>query len=570
MLMSKLVGERTKNNPGDAVVKSHQLLVRAGFIKNVANGIFSFAMPAKRIAQKIENIIREEMNKLDGQECMFPVVMPREMWDESGRYSTIGSEMLRFKDRNNRDMLLGMTHEEAAVHFVRDAVTSYQQLPFMVYQIQTKFRDEARSRGGLIRVREFTMKDAYSFHMTQEDLEAYYEKMYEAYNNIFRRIGLKRFVAVKSDSGMMGGNISHEYMLLTPIGEDTIVICPECGYMANMEVATSVKESSRDDVSEELREVYTADAKEISDVCDYLHIPASKTIKAVAYMIPDSLKLVMAFCRGDHEINEAKLKKVVGSEIVPANLQEYEGVVAGNIGVLDFPVKDATIVLDDGLKGCNNMCTGANRAEYHIVGVDVDRDLSGCKYADITKINVGERCPVCGKPLTVENGIEIGNIFQLGTKYTRAMNMTVLDKDGKQVNPIMGCYGIGVGRAIASVAEELADEKGLVWPMQIAPFHVDLCPLRIDNEKVAYEAERLYKEWTDRGIEVLYDDRATVSAGVKFADCDLMGIPVRAVISPRSLENGEVEIQLRATGERRMIKLDEITGEIEKLVKEAR
>lgn len=216
------------------------------------------------------------------------------------------------------------------------------------------------------------------------------------------------------------------------------------------------------------------------------------------------------------------------------------------------------------------MCTGANRAEYHIVGVDVDRDLSGCKYADITKINVGECCPVCGKPLTVENGIEIGNIFQLGTKYTRAMNMTVLDKDGKQVNPIMGCYGIGVGRAIASVAEELADEKGLVWPMQIAPFHVDLCPLRIDNEKVAYEAERLYKEWTDRGIEVLYDDRATVSAGVKFADCDLMGIPVRAVISPRSLENGEVEIQLRATGERRMIKLEEITGEIEKLVKEAR
>ncbi len=570
MLMSKLVGERTKNNPGDAVVKSHQLLVRAGFIKNVANGIFSFAMPAKRIAQKIENIIREEMNKLDGQECMFPVVMPREMWDESGRYSSIGSEMLRFKDRNNRDMLLGMTHEEAAVHFVRDAVTSYQQLPFMVYQIQTKFRDEARSRGGLIRVREFTMKDAYSFHMTQEDLESYYEKMYEAYNNIFRRIGLKRFVAVKSDSGMMGGNISHEYMLLTPIGEDTIVICPECGYMANMEVATSVKEVSRDEVSEQLREVYTGAAKEIFDVCEYLHIEACKMIKAVAYMIPDSLKLVMAFCRGDHEINEAKLKKVIGSEIVPANLQEYEGVVAGNIGALNFPIKDTAIVLDDGLKGCNNMCIGANKEEYHILGVDVDRDLSGYTFADITKINVGERCPVCGRPLTVENGIEIGNIFQLGTKYTRAMNMTVLDKDGKQVNPIMGCYGIGVGRAIASVAEELSDDKGLVWPMQIAPFHVDLCPLRIDNEKVAYEAERLYKEWTARGIEVLYDDRATVSAGVKFADCDLMGIPIRAVISPRSLENGEVEIQLRATGERRMIKLEEITGEIEKLVKETR
>ncbi len=570
MLMSKLVGERTKDNPGDAVVKSHQLLVRAGFIKNVANGIFSFAMPAKRIAQKIENIIRDEMNKLDGQECMFPVVMPREMWDESGRYESIGSEMLRFKDRNNHDMLLGMTHEEAAVHFARDAVTSYQQLPFMIYQIQTKFRDEARSRGGLIRVREFTMKDAYSFHMTQEDLESYYAKMYEAYNNIFRRIGLKRFVAVKSDSGMMGGNISHEYMLLTPIGEDTIVICPECGYMANMEVATSQKESLRDEVSEDMQEVFTAEAKEIDAVCNYLKLDVKKTIKAVCYMIPDTLKLIVAFCRGDHDINEAKLKKVVKSEIVPADLQYFQSVTGGNIGVLNFPLKDATLILDEGLKGLNNMCMGANKAEYHIVGVDVDRDLKGFNFADITKVNVGERCPVCGKPLTIENGIEIGNIFQLGTKYTKSMNMTVLDKDGKKVNPIMGCYGIGVGRAIASVAEELSDEKGLVWPMQIAPFHVDLCPLRIDNENVASVANTLYKEWTEKGIEVLFDDRATVSAGVKFADCDLMGIPVRVVVSPRSLENGEVEMQLRATGERQMIKLENITGELEKLIKESR
>ncbi len=567
MYMSKLVGERTKENPSDAIVKSHRLLVRAGFIKSVAGGIYSFAMPAKRIAQKIEAIVREEMNKIEGQECQFPVVMPREMWEESGRFNSIGSEMLRFKDRNGRDMLLGMTHEEAAVHFARDAVTSYQQLPFMIYQFQTKFRDEARSRGGLIRVREFTMKDAYSFHIDQEDLEKYYQRAYDAYNNIFRRIGLKRFVAVKSDTGMMGGSVAHEYMLLTPIGEDTIVICPECGYMSNMEVATSVIENVRDEVSEPVKEVFTGDKHDIESVCEFLKVPATKTIKAVAYMLRDTYKPVVAFIRGDREINETKLRKIAGGEIVPADLSEYDGLVAGNIGCLNLSLKDAVIVVDESLKGCNNMVTGANRPEYHLTGVDIDRDLNGLKFADVSKVIAGERCPVCGKPLTVENGIEIGNIFQLGTKYTKSMNMTVLDKNGKSINPIMGCYGIGIGRAIASVAEEYADDKGLVWPMQIAPFHVSLCPLRLDDETVRATADKLYKELLNAGVEVIYDDR-NVSPGFKFADCDLMGIPLRLVVSPRSLQNGEVELAARDGSFKTMIKTEKAVEEIAKLVSE--
>ena len=567
MYMSKLVGERTKENPSDAIVKSHRLLVRAGFIKSVAGGIYSFAMPAKRIAQKIEAIVRDEMNKIEGQECQFPVVMPREMWEESGRFSSIGSEMLRFKDRNGRDMLLGMTHEEAAVHFARDAVTSYQQLPFMIYQFQTKFRDEARSRGGLIRVREFTMKDAYSFHIDQEDLEKYYQRAYDAYNNIFRRIGLKRFVAVKSDTGMMGGSVAHEYMLLTPIGEDTIVICPECGYMSNMEVATSVIDNVRDEISEEVKEVFTGDKHDIESVCEFLKVPATKTIKAVAYMLRDTYKPVVAFIRGDREINETKLRKIAGGEIVPADLSEYDGLVAGNIGCVNLNIKDAIIVVDESLKGSNNMVTGANRPEYHLTGVDVDRDLKGLKFADVSKVIAGERCPVCGKPLTVENGIEIGNIFQLGTKYTKSMNMTVLDKNGKSVNPIMGCYGIGIGRAIASVAEEYADDKGLVWPMQIAPFHVSLCPLRLDDENVKATADKLYKELLNAGVEVIFDDR-NVSPGFKFADCDLMGIPLRLVVSPRSLANGEVELAARDGSFKTMIKTENAVEEIAKLVRE--
>lgn len=567
MLLSKLVGERTKTTPADATAASHVLLMRAGYMKLVANGIWTLAMPAKRITKKIENIIREEMDAIDGQEVMFPVVMPKELWAESGRYYSIGDEMVRFKDRSGRDMVLGMTHEEAAVQFARDTVSSYQQMPFMIYQIQTKFRDEARCRGGLIRVREFTMKDAYSFHTSQEDLEKYYQRAYDAYVRIFKRIGMKRVVAVKSDSGMMGGNIAHEYMLLTAIGEDSIVICPECGYKANMEIAVTNRLPVRDEKSEELKEVYTADKKDIESVCKELGADAKKTIKAVCYYEKGTENIVLCFIRGDLEINESKLTKIIGKQIVPANLTDSEVLHAGNIGCVNLNTQGMTVVYDKSLDNANNMVTGANKAEYHLVGVDMARDADVKEYVDIAKVQVGDVCPVCGKPLTVENGIEVGNIFQLGTKYTKAMNMTVHNSDGKEINPIMGCYGIGVGRALASVAEESHDEKGLIWPMTIAPWHVYLCGLRLDDPTVKAEADKLYAEMTKAGIEVLYDDREA-SAGVKFSDCDLMGIPIRAVISPRSLAKGEIELQTRDKSLQTNVKIEESIDFIQKIIKE--
>lgn len=567
MLMSKLVGERTKTAPSDAVIKSHSLMIRAGYMKLVANGIWSLAMPAKRIARKIENIIREEMDAVDGQECMFPVVMPREMWDESGRYSSIGDEMVRFKDRNGRDYVLGMTHEEAAVQFARDAVNSYQQLPFMIYQIQTKFRDEGRARGGLIRVREFTMKDAYSFHISQEDLEKYYVRVYDAYNRIFKRIGMRNFISVLSDSGMMGGAVSHEFMLLTDIGEDTLVICPECDYKSNMEVAKCMPEAYPAEEPKAIEEVYTGDAKEISEVTAYLgDIPAEKTVKAVCYNIKgDAVRTVLCFIRGDLEVNEAKLKKIVRAEVVPANLND-SALVAGNIGPVGLDAENVTVVIDASLKGAVNMVTGANKEGYHLKNVCEGRDFKASD-ADIAKVKEGARCPVCGAPLTVKNGIEIGNIFQLGTKYTASMGMTVLNKEGKAVNPIMGCYGIGIGRAIASIAEERADEKGLNWPMSVAPWHVYLCALRVDDAQVREKAEALYNEMQAAGIEVIYDDREA-SPGFKFSDCDLMGIPLRVVVSPRSLAAGEVELQIRESGERFNMPYAGCVAELKKTITE--
>ncbi len=564
MLLSKLVGERTKENPSDATIRSHALLVRAGFIKLVANGIWALAMPARRICKKIENIIREEMDAVEGQEVSFPVVMPRELWEESGRYSSIGDEMVRFKDRNQKDLVLGMTHEEAAVYLCRNWVSSYQQLPFMIYQLQTKFRDEARSRGGLIRVREFVMKDAYSFHMSQEGLEEYYQRMYDAYSRIFKRIGMKKVAVVKSDSGMMGGNIAHEYMLLTPSGEDTIVLCSSCDYKANIEIAASVREPNRDDISSELEEVFTADKIQIDEVSELLKVPAHKTIKAVTYENRYSGEIIVAFIRGDLEINEAKLKKLVGKDIVPASLQDSQDVFAGNIGPIGLTDK-VKVFFDTSLKEANNMVGGANKPEYHITGIDVSRDLKGVRFDDISKVRENEKCPVCGHELNLENGIEVGNIFQLGDKFTKGMNLTVLNREGKAQHPIMGCYGIGIGRALSSVAEESNDEYGLIWPMSIAPWHVYLCPLRLDDPLVKENAYKLYRELEEQGVEVLFDDRDT-SAGVKFSDCDLMGIPLRVVISPRSLKNNQAEVQSRTKDFNKNINLSDVTSEIKKII----
>lgn len=553
MKISKLVGERTKEVPSQITSKSQIYLTRAGYIKLVANGIYTLTMPAQRISKKIQNIIREEMDKIDGQEVLFPVVMPREMWDASGRYSSIGQEMVRFKDRANHDMLLGMTHEEAAVHLCNNTVKSYDQLPFMIYQIQTKFRDEARPRAGLIRVREFTMKDAYSFHTTQEDLEQYYNKVYDAYNTIYQRMGMKDFVAIKSDTGMMGGKVAHEFQLLTDVGEDSIVICEGCDYKSNMEVAVS-KLIDFDREDKPLEEVFTGNAKEIDEVCSYLNIKPAQTCKAVCYaVVGDDKKTVIAFIRGDKEVNETKLKNIIGLEIAPKDLTSTQ-LVAGNIGCVNLNIEDCMIVFDKSLENAHNLITGANKDQYHIKGLNVKRDVKNAVFYDISKVNDGDICPHCGKKLKIRRGIEVGNIFQLGTKYTKSMGMTIAMPDGTNINPIMGCYGIGIGRCLASIAEERCDDKGLVWPMSITPWHVYLCPLKLDDSSVKTATETLYSALQSNNIECLYDDRTNVSAGVKFADSELMGIPVRLVVSPRSLANGEVEVSIRETGEKTMVK----------------
>ncbi len=560
MLLSKLVCERMKEVPQDAKIKSHVLLVRAGFIKQVAGGIYTMTMPCQKMSLKIQKIIREEMDAEDGQEVLFPVVMPRELWEQSGRYSSIGQEMVRFKDRGDRDMLLGMTHEEAAVHLANHTVSSYQQLPMMIYQLQTKFRDEARPRGGLIRVREFTMKDAYSFHCDSADLEKYYYRMYDAYYRIFRRIGLKNFIDVKSDSGMMGGSVAHEFMLITPDGEDSIVFCNDCDYRANMEVAVSVIDRPEAE-DEPMREIYTGEDKTIEEVCARLNIPASRTVKAVVYAVKgDSDELVVAFIRGDLEVNEAKLKKVLGKNVVAYDGGISEDIVCGNIGAIGLSDKIVK-VFDKSLEGCKGMVTGANKPEYHIAGVNVARDFGNVTFADVAKAAAGDRCPVCGGSLRVENGIEIGNIFQLGTKYTASMNMTVNGPDGTAFNPIMGCYGIGVGRAIGSIAQESNDEYGLILPMSVAPWQVHICALRYDDDAVRSKADKLYADLRAAGVEVLFDDR-NCGAGVKFADADLMGMPIRVVISPKTLAEDKVEIKLRREKTAERVDLSEAVSEI--------
>lgn len=566
MKLSKLLSERAKEIPSIATVKSQELLMRGGFIKQVSNGIYSLLPPAQKVSFKIQNIIREEMNKIDGQEVLFPVVMPREMWDESGRYSSIGQEMVRFKDRTGHDMLLGMTHEEAAVHMARNIAKSYDQLPFMIYQIQTKFRDEARSRAGLIRVREFTMKDAYSFHTSQEDLEKYYARVYNAYFNIYKRIGLKNVIAVASDSGMMGGKVAHEYMLLTNIGEDSIAICDSCDYKANVEIAKGILDK-REGKDAELKEVYTGNAKTIDEICKFFNIEPKDTCKAVCYAIEgEQEKSLIVFVRGDLEASEAKIKAIIGKDIAPKDLDQTS-LVKGNIGPVNISDENIITLFDESLIGERGLVCGANKEEYHYSGFDISRDIENIEFYDLSKVKDGEVCPICGKGhLAISRGVEIGNIFQLGTKYTQPMNMRVKMPDGTDFSPIMGCYGIGVGRNLACIAEESNDEKGIIWNMNVAPWEVVICPLRLDDEVVAISSNELYENLKNANIDVLFDDR-NVSAGVKFADSELMGIPVRVVISPRSLSEGNVEIAIRETGEKIMVKYEDAHAYLTEYVK---
>lgn len=566
MKLSKLIGDRFKERPANCLIDSHAIMVRGGYIKNVANGIYSQFPPMKRISQKIESIIRDEMDKLDGQEVLFPVTLPGSLWEESGRYESVGSELLRFTDRTGSKMVLGMTHEEASVQLVREYANSYAKYPFMIYQIQTKFRDEARPRAGLIRVREFTMKDAYSFHTSQEDLEQYYKQVYDAYSRIFARCGIPEVAIVASDSGMMGGSISHEYMLLTPAGEDSIAICPECGYSANVEAAASIIKNENKIPLADMEEVATPGTGTIEELCDFLNIPAENTCKAVVYQRNADDSYIVAFIRGDLDINETKLTNAVGEAIHPAVITDDCELTAGFIGPVGLSDK-ITVLFDNSVGGIDYLVTGANKVDTHYQGFNVERDYGKVEYLDLAKISEGGICPECGKPaINISRGIEVGNIFQLGTKYSKSMNFTYTDENGESHYPIMGCYGIGVGRMAASICEVRHDDYGPIWPITIAPWQVHLCCLRSDDAQCKEKADELYETLQNKGIEVIYDDRK-VRPGAMFADADLLGVPVRVVVSPRNLAENVVEISTRDKQiDKQKTPVDNAVEEVERII----
>lgn len=560
MKLRNLVGDRFKERPSDCVVDSHAFMIRGGYMKYMANGIYSSYTPLRNITKKLEQIIREEMDRIGGQEVLFPVVLPASLWEESGRYTGVGNELLRFTDRNQSPMILGMTHEEAAVHLVREYAQSYTKYPFMIYQIQTKFRDEPRPRAGLIRVREFTMKDAYSFHTTREDLEQYYEQCFHAYERIFTRVGLPEVISVESDSGMMGGDISHEFMLLTSIGEDSIAICESCGYKANMEVAECIV--NNDNLLEEapIERVYTAEEATIEELVKLLKIPVENTCKAVVYQKNLTDEYVIVFLRGDLDVNETKLTNLLGTEIHPAIITEESGLTAGYIG--PYQLKgEHTVLFDKSLRDVKNLICGANETGYHISGFSMKRDYDQVEFHDLAKIKEGGICPVCGRnTISVARGIEVGNIFQLGTKYTETMNMQYVDAEGEYHYPLMCSYGIGIGRLAASICEIHHDEYGPVWPMAVAPWQVHLCCLRSDDADTKACADNLYRELQSSGFEVIYDDRE-VRAGVMFSDADLLGVPIRVIISPKNLQEDCIEITTRDKSiSRRVSRADALTA----------
>lgn len=566
MKLDKLCGDRFKEKPADCVIDSHSLMIRGGYMKNVANGIYSSYMPLKRITKKIENIIREEMDAIEGQEVLFPVVMPASLWSESGRYESVGSEMVRLADRNGTPLVLGMTHEEAAVHLVRDYANTYTKYPFMIYQIQTKFRDEARPRAGLIRVREFTMKDAYSFHTSQEDLERYYDVCYDAYYKIFARCGIPEVITVESDSGMMGGNISHEYMLLTPIGEDTIALCNECDYRANMEAAQSIVKNELNGEDNDLELVYTPHMQTIEDVCNFLNAPIEQSCKAVIYQKNLTDEFVVVFLRGDLDVNETKLTNYLGEEIHPGEITEDCGLIAGFTGPINIDREKFTVLFDKSLEGTNNLCCGANQPDYHFKGLKISRDVDDVDFIDLAKIKEGGICPKCGKnAIKIARGIEVGNIFQLGTKYSKAMGMQYQDAEGNLHYPIMGCYGIGVGRLAASVCEAHHDDYGPIWPMSIAPWQVHICCLRADDENCKSISDKLYENMLADKIEVIYDDR-DFRPGVMFSDADLLGVPIRVICSPRNLAEGVCEIVTRDKSINEKVPVEQVMDFCKKLI----
>ncbi len=557
-----------KEIPSEAEVPSHQLMFRAGMIRKLAAGIYSYLPFGLRAIRKVESIIREEMNRAGAIEVLLPFVQPAELWQESHRWDAYGKELLRLKDRHDRDCCLGPTHEEVITDLARREIRSYRQLPVNLYQIQTKFRDEIRPRFGIMRAREFIMKDAYSFDVDEKGVDISYQKMVDAYHRIFTRCGLK-FRAVEAETGLIGGNFSHEFMVLADTGEETIISCTRCSYAANIEKADfrrppAATPAPAASVQKPLRKVLTPGMRTVEEVTRFLNVPPKDLIKTLIF---DSDKgCVAALVRGDHEISERKMKIVLGTqELQLAGDRQIEEVTrspkgfAGPIG-LTIPV-----IADLDIQGMVNFVTGGNEKDTHLVDVNTGRDFQVTQFADIRSFTLGDRCPLCGEDVRTDKGIEVGHTFKLGTKYSKAMSATYLDDQGKEREFVMGCYGIGVGRTVAAAIEQSYDANGIIFPMPIAPFHVLLLPVNIKMELLRETADQIYRDLLDQQVEVLFDDREE-TPGVKFKDADLLGIPLRITLGDKNLKKGLVEIKTRKTGDVLLVKKEEVIPKIKEMI----
>ncbi len=560
MRLSQLFFTTLRDDPSEAEMPSHRLLLRAGYVRQLGAGIYSLLPLGFRVTQRVEQVIREELNAIGGQEMEMPVVHPAEVWKESGRYAKIGPELVRFKDRGEREMVLAMTHEEVVAILLRDIVQSYRQLPMIVYHFQTKFRDEPRARGGLIRVREFVMKDSYSCDLDYAGLDTSYEKHRVAYERIFERLGLDA-IAVRSDVGIMGGTGAHEFMVVNEYGEDTLVLCDACGFADNQQIALVGKPDPAPEDLLAMEEVETPGATTIDALATFLGVPTSRTAKAAFFVTGDD-RFVVAIVRGDYDVNETKLVNLLKARkgLRPATVEEItaRGMEPGYGSPIG--ARDATVVVDELVARSPNLVAGANRAGWHIRNVNVPRDYVPDEVAEITNAREGDPCPTCGSPVKLRKGIEVGNIFKLGTDFTEAFGSLYLGADGERHPIVMGSYGIGLGRNVACIVEAHHDEKGIAWPAEVAPYPAHLVTVGANRDpKVVEAAERLYDAANAAGParEILYDDRDE-SPGVKFTDAELLGMPLIITVSPRSLAAGGCEVTVRATGERSVQSLEAV------------
>lgn len=552
--------------PSDAEVVSNQLMIRAGMIRKMTSGIYSYLPLGYRVIRKVEQIIREEMNKAGAQEVHLPMVQPAELWQESGRWTYYGKELLRFRDRNDRDYCLGPTHEEVITDLVRHDIKTYRQLPRNLYQIQTKFRDEVRPRFGVMRCREFGMKDAYSFDADEAGAEKSYEKMFAAYNNIFRRCGLK-YRPVEADSGSIGGSFSHEFMVMAESGEDAIVFCEKCNYAANLEKAEIAGPEKTAGLEKDwlpMELVETPNVRTIEEVSAFLSVSPEQIVKTLIFNADGKPYAVLI--RGDHEVNEIKVKNYLGaSELDLAGdemIMKATGAPRGFAGAVGIKTK---VIADYSVMKLVNIVTGANKQDYHLKNTNIGRDFQVEAFADLRVAQPGDACPRCAGKIKLVRGIEVGHVFKLGTKYSKAMKAVYLDKDGKEKTMIMGCYGIGIGRTVAACIEQNFDQNGIIWPMPLAPYMVIVTPVNINESDVMKASESIYAELQDAGAEVILDDRDE-RAGVKFKDADLIGIPLRIVVGPKNLAQGQVELKIRRSGESRLYALGDIVGEVRKII----